>query len=80
MQSKCSSPNQGTSLNPISWPFTATLACLETKGSCISLEMYLVRFRYGIGHTRIYTIPDATLEQLDDHSDRIDIEFLSESI
>ncbi len=73
---KMISPVNGTVFDPISGTCAASIACLETNRSCVCLEKDLVCYRYAIGRARIFATPGATMKDLEDYSDPIDVDEL----
>ncbi len=66
---KMLSPPRGTVLDPIAGPSTLSLACLQTNRTGICIEEDYDCFRFAVGRTRIFSTPNATMEQLEDFSE-----------
>ncbi len=75
---KMLSPCGGTVMDPVAGPFTSALAYLETSRSCICLEKDADCYRYAMGRARIFATPGATMQQLDQFVEPIDVDALDE--
>ncbi len=71
---KMLTPTGGSVLDPIAGPMTASISCLETGRSCISIESNADYFKFAMGRTRIYATPQATMEHLSMFVEPIDID------
>ncbi len=73
---KMLSPPSGSVMDPIAGAFTAAIACLETNRSCICLENDADCYRFAVGRARIFATPGATMQQLDEFAEPIDVDAL----
>lgn len=61
---KMLTPPGGIVIDPHAGPMTASLACLQTGRSCVSIEDEHLCYKYALGRTRIYATPEATMKDL----------------
>ncbi len=75
---KMLSPLNGSVFDPLGGTCTATIACLETNRSCVCLEVDEECYRYALGRARIFATPGASMVDLEDYAEPIDVDILNE--
>ncbi len=73
-------PTGGSVIDPIAGPMTASISCLDTGRSCLSLEEDKDCYRFAIGRTRIYATTKATMENLEMYSEPIDVDSIESEL
>ncbi len=73
---KMLSPVQGSVIDPLGGTGTSTISCLETNRSCVCLENDIECYRFAVGRARIFATPGATMQDLDDYAEPIDVDAL----
>ena len=71
---KMLTPSGGSVIDPIAGPMTASISCLETGRSCVSIESDEECYKFALGRTRIYASPEATMEHLHLFVEPIDVD------
>ena len=66
------SPPLGSVLDPRAGVMEITLACLQNKRRCLSLEREKECYRFAIGRVRIFATPEAHMENLSAYVDPIE--------
>ncbi len=76
---KMLTPVGGSVIDPLGGACTATIVCMETKRSCVCLESDTQCYSYAIGRARIFATPGATMADLSDYAEPIDVDELTDN-
>ncbi len=71
---KMLSPPNGSIIDPVAGALTAALSCLRCGRKCIAVESSKDVFRFALGRTRVHITPTATMQNLSDYTDPIDLD------
>lgn len=70
---KMFTPPEGSVLDPFAGPLTTAIACLKTIRSCVSMDKPSDSLRYAKSRLRIFAIPKASMRDLGDYLDPVDV-------
>ena len=62
-------PTEGSVIDPFGGPLCTSLACLQTRRTCISMNAPSDEMRYAVGRLRVFATPNATMEHLEEYTD-----------
>ncbi len=71
---KMLTPPNGSVIDPIAGALTATISCIRSGRKCIAVEDSEEIFRFAIGRTRVHITPTATMQNMADYMDPIELD------